>query len=567
MDLVWVLPVLLGSLVVSWFARWRGWPAPLLVTVVAMVVSLKPGVPQIDIDGELVLWVVLPPLLYSAALDSSFISFRESLAPIRRLGIGLVVATTVVVASVTMLIFPQIGWAGALLLGAIVSPPDAVSAASIGRKLGLPRRVMTVILGESLVNDATSLTLYRVFTAVVAGATVSWLHGIGDFAWAVISGVGLGLALGWIVHQIRMRVSDTVLVSTVGLLVPFIAYGIGEFVHGSGVLVVVFTGLYVGLHAPLTRYTTRMQERPLWSSLDALLEGAVFALIGLQIAQVVAEIDFDPELTKRALLLAGSVLLTVIALRPVWVFGVHALMRQMNRLRAKLPHAEREPKRKLGTLAPQAQSKAAGGGSEPDYSWKELTVISWTGMRGVVTLATAAALPAAAAEALGASETRVIFAVAFVVTIGTLLIQGMTLSPLIRWLGVADPNEAIADAEQASAVRERAAREGMAYLERMRPLWNQAFGNERTEAVFARFATQINRAERDVEHLTESTERLQQVTQLTRDWLAIRRNVLIEEMRAGHLSEEVMRELITAMDAEELALDARIDSHDRLRPS
>lgn len=542
MTLGWVLPLLLGSLVVSWFARWRGWPAPLLVTVVAMAVSLIPGVPQVDIDGELVLWVVLPPLLYSAALDSSFVSFRESLAPIRRLGIGLVVATTLAVAGVTMWLFPQMGWAGALLLGAIVSPPDAVSAAAIGRKLGLPRRVMTVILGESLVNDATSLTLYRVFAAVVAGVTVSFWHGLGDFAWAVISGVSLGLALGWLVHQIRMRASDTVFVSTVGLLVPFVAYGIGEAVHGSGVLTVVFTGLYVGLHAPLTRYTARMQERPLWNSLDTLLEGAVFALIGLQVAQVVGEIEYDITLTIQTVILAAAVLLTVIGLRPIWVFGVHALMRQWSRVRSKLPRAK----------------------PEPAYTWKELTVISWTGMRGVVTLAAAAALPEADVEILGTS-TQVIFAVAFIVTIGTLLIQGLTLSPLIRRLNVADPSEAERDASQARAVQERAAREGKAYLERMRPLWEQAFGTDRTEVVFGRFAQAISRAERELGELVEGPSHREQLIQLTRDWLEIRRNVLIEELRAGHLSEEVMRELIMAMDAEELALDARLDGQERLR--
>ena len=542
MTLGWVLPLLLGSLVVSWFARWRGWPAPLLVTLVAMAVSLIPGVPQVDIDGELVLWVVLPPLLYSAALDSSFVSFRESLAPIRRLGIGLVVATTLAVAGVTMWLFPQMGWAGALLLGAIVSPPDAVSAAAIGRKLGLPRRVMTVILGESLVNDATSLTLYRVFAAVVAGVTVSFWHGLGDFAWAVISGVSLGLALGWLVHQIRMRASDTVFVSTVGLLVPFVAYGIGEAVHGSGVLTVVFTGLYVGLHAPLTRYTARMQERPLWNSLDTLLEGAVFALIGLQVAQVVGEIEYDITLTIQTVILAAAVLLTVIGLRPIWVFGVHALMRQWSRVRSKLPRAK----------------------PEPAYTWKELTVISWTGMRGVVTLAAAAALPEADVEILGTS-TQVIFAVAFIVTIGTLLIQGLTLSPLIRRLNVADPSEAVRDAAQARAVQERSAQEGKAYLERMRPLWEQAFGTDRTEVVFGRFAQAISRAERELGELVEGPSHREQLVQLTRDWLEIRRNVLIEELRAGHLSEEVMRELIMAMDAEELALDARLDGQERLR--
>ncbi len=542
MNLALVVPILLGSLAVTWFARWRGWPAPLLITLVAMAVSFIPAMPQIDIDGELVLWVVLPPLLYSASLDASFLSFRESIGPIRRLGIGLVLATTGAVAVVAMIVVPQFGWVGALLLGAIVSPPDAVSAAAIGRRLGLPRRVMAVISGESLVNDATALTLYRVFVAAVAGTTVSWLHGFGDFAWAVLSGVALGLLIGVIVHQIRMRSNDSTLVTTMGLLVPFVAYAAGEFVHGSGVLVVVFAGLYVGLHAPQTRYTTRQQERPLWNSLDTLLEGAVFALIGLQVTHVVSSISADPDLARRTILLASLVLLTVLLLRPIWVFSVHWLVRASSRLRSRLRHPRHEP----------------------EYSWRELTVISWTGMRGVVTLATAAALPSTDAV-LGNGSGEIIFTTAFVVTIGTLLIQGLTLAPLIRRLNVADPGEAERDAEQVRAVRERAANEGLAYLERMRPVWTERFGESETERVFGRLAAQIERSERKLDQLGEDSAREQGVAdraarnqhlqQLTRDWLEIRRNVLLEELRAGNLSEEVMREMITSMDAEELALD------------
>lgn len=161
--------VLVGSVAVAAFARWRGWPAPLLVTAVALVVSLLPFVPEIEVDGHLLLNLTLPPLLYSAALESSFLSFRYSLPHIRRLGVGLVLVTAIAVGLVAWLIMPELGLAGALLLGAIVGPPDAVSAAAIGRKLGLPRRVMNVMSGESLINDATSLTLVRVFAAIVAG--------------------------------------------------------------------------------------------------------------------------------------------------------------------------------------------------------------------------------------------------------------------------------------------------------------------------------------------------------------------------------------------------------------
>src|SRR5690606_11050597 len=165
--------VVVGSLAVAAFARWRRWPAPLVVTAVALAVSLLPFVPTLEIDGELLLTATLPPLLYSAALDASFASFKQAMPHVRRLGVGLVALTALVVGVVAWLIMPDLGFAAALLLGAIVGPPDAVSAAAIGRKLGLPRRVMTVLSGESLINDATSLTLVRVFAAVVAGATVT----------------------------------------------------------------------------------------------------------------------------------------------------------------------------------------------------------------------------------------------------------------------------------------------------------------------------------------------------------------------------------------------------------
>ena len=239
--------VLVGAVAVAAVAKWRGWPAPLLVTAVALAVSLLPFVPEIEIDGHLLLNLTLPPLLYSAALDASFMSFRRAFPDIRRLGVGLVAVTAVVVGVVAWLIMPELTFAGALLLGAIVGPPDAVSAAAIGRRLGLPRRVMNVMSGESLINDATSLTLFvRVFAAIVAGATVTVWQGIWEFAVAVVVGVVVGLAAGGVLHWLRMRYPDPIVTSSVGLLMPFGAYAIAERFEGSGVLAVVAMGLYVG---------------------------------------------------------------------------------------------------------------------------------------------------------------------------------------------------------------------------------------------------------------------------------------------------------------------------------
>lgn len=220
--------ILVGSVVVAAISRWRGWPAPLVVTVAALAASFLPFVPDLDIDGHVLLNLVLPPLLYSAALDVSFVGFKRSLPQIQRLGIWLVLLTTLAVGLVAWLILPSLTLPGALLLGAIVAPPDAVSAAAIGRKLGLPRRIMNVLSGESLINDATSLTLYRVFALILAGTTVTIPNGVWQFVLAVVIGVAIGLVFGIGLHQLRMRVGDAVVIGTFGLLAPFGAYAIAE---------------------------------------------------------------------------------------------------------------------------------------------------------------------------------------------------------------------------------------------------------------------------------------------------------------------------------------------------
>ncbi|MGO2519274.1 MAG: cation:proton antiporter [Microbacterium sp.] len=323
--------VVVGAVVVAAIARWRGWPAPLLVTVVALAASFVPFIPDLEIDGHLLLSIVLPPLLYSAALDVSFVGFKRSLPQIRRLGIWLVLLTTAVVGVVAWLIMPSLTLPGALLLGAIVAPPDAVSAAAIGRKLGLPRRIMTVLSGESLINDATSLTLYRVFAAIIAGAALTVWDGIWQFVVAVVVGVFVGLVFGVVLHQLRMRVADPVVIGTFGLLVPFGAYAIAEHLGGSGVLAVVAMGLYVGFNAPRTDYTTRQQEAPLWLSADLLLESFVFAYIGLQFPRVLR--DLSSESVGQLLLLSGVVLLAVLLVRPLYIYPAHAWARWGERKR------------------------------------------------------------------------------------------------------------------------------------------------------------------------------------------------------------------------------------------
>ena len=568
-----VFYVLVGSVIVAAIARWRGWPAPLLVTVVALAVSFIPAVPNLRIDGHVLLNVVLPPLLYSASLDVSFVSFARSIPQIRRLGIGLVVVTTAVVGIVAWLVMPSLTLPGALLLGAIVAPPDAVSAAAIGRRLGLPRRVMTVLSGESLINDATSLTLYRVFAAIVAGATVTVWAGVGQFAVAVVVGVAIGVVAGLGMHQLRMRISDPVVIGTFGLLAPFGVYAITEHLGGSGVLGVVAMGLVVGYNAPRTSYATRMQEKPIWLSADFLLESFVFGYIGLQLPPVVAELGAGRVGT--VLWLAGAVLVTVLLVRPLFVYPASAWGHFWTKIRLRRFERSVASGRFDRRVDAVAQKRSNRGRPlrrpteeqlrermrESALSWRDNAVISWAGMRGVVTLATA--LAAADLAGLDENAAHAIVVVAFVVTVGTLLLQGLTLPVLIKGLGVADvTDEEAEDRRQLAQVRARTREAGKVYLDERRAAWEQKYGPA-SLTWFDRFAQRFTRVERDTTEGQRDEESMprpsrDELVGLSKGWLQVRRDVLIDERDAGELNEEVMRELIGAMDAEELALDTRM---------
>ncbi|KQZ24189.1 cation:proton antiporter [Microbacterium sp. Root553] len=560
--------VLVGAVIVAAIARWRGWPAPLLVTVVALAASFLPFVPDVEIDGHLLLNLVLPPLLYSAALDVSFVGFKRSLPQIRRLGITLVLLTSVAVGLVAWWILPSLTLPGALLLGAIVAPPDAVSAAAIGRKLGLPRRIMTVLSGESLINDATSLTLYRVFAAIIAGATVGIVDGIGQFLMAVGVGVAIGLVFGIVLHQLRMRINDAVVIGTFGLLAPFGAYAIAEHLLGSGVLAVVAMGLYVGYNSPRTDYTTRQQEKPLWLSADLLLESFVFAYIGLQFPRVLS--DLGGEEVGRILLLSGAVLLVVLVMRPLYVYPANLWANRQDRRRLErwdrsvasgAFEARRRESKRWKQYTPEelrsqiVRDRMAG----LQLTWKDNAVISWAGMRGVVTLATA--LAAADLAALDTEPSHAIVVVAFIVTVGTLLLQGLTLPLLIRGLGIASDVEDEDDERAIADIRAKSREAGMAFLAEKRVEWEDKYGAVDL-SVFDAFTKRMTRVEKDTDEAQEVEDAAARpsyddLVALSRGWLQVRRDILLSERDAGNLDEEVMRELMTAMDAEELALDTR----------
>ena len=248
-----LLALVVGALAVTWICRRLDVSAPLVLVVVGIGASFLPGVEAVQFDPNVVLLVVLTPLLYSAALESSYLGIRQNIRPIGLLAVGLPVFSALVVGLVAWWLVPGLALAAALVLGAVVAPPDAVSALSIGRRLGLPRRIMTILGGESLVNDATSLTLFRVFVAVAAGGGISIVEGFGMFLLAAVGGTAIGLAIGWVVHKVRTHLDDPNVESALGLVVPFAVYLIGELAHTSGVLAVVVAGLYLGYKAPEQR--------------------------------------------------------------------------------------------------------------------------------------------------------------------------------------------------------------------------------------------------------------------------------------------------------------------------
>ncbi|WP_158847189.1 Na+/H+ antiporter [Saccharothrix deserti] len=510
-----LLLLLVGALLVTAAAKRLNWSAPLVLVGVGLAVSFIPGLPEFALEPELILVLVLPPLLYSAALDSSYHNIRANLRPIGLLAVGLVLATTIGVGMVAYLVLPDLSLPAALVLGAVVAPPDAVAAVAIGRRLNLPRRTMTLLTGESLINDATALTVYKVAVAAAAGTAATWGDGTRTFVISAGGGVIIGLAIGWGVRWIRNRLNDGVLESALGMLVPFGAYIFAEELHASGVLAVVIAGLYIGHHAPRSSYYTRLQDTAVWRSVDAMLESFVFALIGLQLKNVVRDVD----ITYGLVWAAAAVLAATIVVRFLWMYPAAYLPRFLSkRIR------ERE--------------KVAPG-------WRGVTVLSWAGMRGVVSLAAASALP------LDLPGREVIVFCAFVVTVGTLLIQGLSLPYVIRKLafrGDEERTDALAEAQVQHAAAQAAVQKldeviggdvgtPEHIVERLRIM-----AEHRGNAAWERLGRQ------------EDESPAASYRRLRRTMLEAERQVFIQARDSGQIDDEVLFRVLRELDLEEAAI-------------
>ncbi|MDH6676408.1 Na+/H+ antiporter [Rhodococcus sp. LBL1] len=532
-----VLLVVIVSIAVTSLAKRRDLQVPLVLVTVGSVASFIPGMPRLELDPTIILGVVLPPLLYSAALDFSLSSLRRNMAAILRLGVGLVLVTAFAVGFFANWLVPELTLGAALVLGAVVSPTDAVSAVSVGRKLGLPKRVLAILTGEGLLNDATALTLFTVSVAAVAGTRVVVEQPVLFFLYEVVGGVAVGLAMATVVRLVRARMYDSPLETVLGLVLPFAAYLAAEELHTSGVLAVVVAGFVMGHHATNVSIPTRLQERSLWATLDMLLEMFVFAYMGLQLKFVIDDVAAEGLPVHHVFGYAFAVLAVVILVRPLWVFLNWGRLRFMRR---------------------------RGSGSGSALTWKQQLVVSWAGMRGVVTLAAAGGIPVLTAAGDPFPGRGVIQAIAFVVAVGTLLIQGATIPFMIERLDVADPAEAERGRQQTQLARRIAAEAADRALAEVAA--GPPRGADPDEFVRAlsrvrvsiRAQAQVEEAEGDDESVTKLRKAGTLFDSVRRRVLEAQRSALIAARDEGLLDDEVLRAELESRDIEEAAAEQRV---------
>lgn len=420
-DFEIILGLLFCAALVAPLAQRYDVPLAIAQVVCGLLLSALPFVPQVAFDPELVFVLLVPPLLYRAAASNSVRDIRRQAEPILLLAVGLVLVTTAAVAAVAHLAVPGLSWAAAFLLGAVVAPPDADVTTSIARRLGLPARLVTILEGETLLNDATAFMTYRLAMRAVVVGSFSMLLASGTFVILVVGGVVTGLGMGWLAGQLRRRLDDSIADSAISLLTPFASYLTAERVGGSGVLAVVCTGFYVSRFFPRTvSVPSRVRAGSVWETVTFIIGGFIFLLLGLQLGHVAPAFwrGNDRSLLRTTALITA----TVIGTRFLWIFPATWLSAVRTRGRREL---------------------------QVPRTWRELAVLSWAGLRGGDTLVMVLALPAVTATAAPFPNRSMITTVALGVVLGTIVIQGLTLRPLIRFLGI--PRDTVVDSEERRA--------------------------------------------------------------------------------------------------------------------
>jgi len=493
-------------------------PYPILLVLGGLVIGLIPGIPEFELDPRLVFFGVLPPLLYGAAFFTSLRDLRATVRPVGLLAVGLVAFTTVGVAVVAHAFIDDLSWASAFVLGAIVSPTDPLAATSIARRLGVPRKLVTIVEGESLVNDGTGLVLYRVAVAAVVTGSFSAFYTGGLFVVSVGGGVAVGLAVGWLVRQVRRRLENPPAEITISLLTGYVAFIPAELMGVSAVLATVTAGIYLGWHTPeLTNAQVRLQGLAVWEIVQYLLNALLFVLVGLQLPVVA---DTLGSFTSATLLwYATLVSATVIVLRFAWVFAVLDAPKRI------------------------ARRVSSGRGA---------VFVSWSGMRGAVSLAAALALPLETDSGGPFPGRELILFLTFSVILATLVGMGLTLPLVIRWLGLEDDG---VEAREDAKARIRAAESALARLEELVDEdWVRDDTAERMRGLYT-FRTNRFRSRFDDGDDGAIESRSQDFQRLRRELLEAERRALVDLRRSGVISNDVWLRVARDLDLEELRLD------------
>lgn len=491
-------------------------PPPILQVAAGFLVGLVPGVAIPELDAEIVFFVFLPPVLWAAAFFTSVRDFHANIRPIGLLAIGLVCATSAAVAIAARMIFPDMPWPVAVALGAIVSPPDAVAAAAIVSRLPVPRRVVVILEGESLVNDASALVLYRTAVAAAVTGTFSWGESIVRFFLDAAVGVLVGILVAWIVVRLLRLSRDSLAETLLTLAAPYVAWLAAETLHVSAVLACVAGGIYLRRHfssavAPLSR----LNNRSVWDLVVFVLNAAIFLMLGMQFRALLAAVPDGrlPTLLRDGVLIA----LVAIAVRLLWV--------------------------PIATVLPRLLSRRMRR-SDPMPRWKPVFLVAWTSMRGIVSLATALALPATLASGAPFPYRSEIIVVTVCVIGVTLVVQGLTLAPIIRAFDFTPEHSHHAEARVA---RLEASRRGAEVLDDLaREPWVDARDVEWLRG-------ELRDRIRLLEHHAGEPEGRRR---LRGEMLRAERRMLVRLRNEGAISDDVLRELEHELDLEAVRVGA-----------
>ncbi len=526
---LFLVALAVGVLVVTALAERLDVPAPLLLIAVGVAASYLPGMPEIRLEPDVVLLGLLPPLLYAAAIQTSLVDFNANRRAILLLSVGLVVFTAVGIGVLVHAILPGVSWGAAVAIGAVVAPPDAVAATTIGRRIGLPRRIVTILEGESLLNDATALVSLRTAVAAIAygSAQVEGWRVAADFVWTAGIGVLIGVAFYVVVAWVRKRITDPVLDTGISFVIPFAAYLAAEEAQASGVISVVIAGLLLGHKAPVLQTAqSRIAERMNWRTIAFVLENTVFLLIGLQAQWLFDDVGSSELSAGRIVGVCAATLVGVVVLRMVWVFSARYLLVRPG------------PDRDLGKVPP----------------WTYTFLLGWAGMRGVVTLAAAFVIPA------DTRHREILLLIAFTVVAGTLFVQGLSLPVLARWLDVPSPDP-MDDALARATLLQQASKAGYVALDKMeyddphniREIVVQR-NDQRNFAAWERLGTT---------HDEETPSEL--YARIRRRMIDAERDRVLEIRSVGAVASEVVAEVLAMLDVEESMLDVAIAEHRELK--